>query len=319
MIGVTALSRKRPHVLVMMASYNGEQYIAEQIDSILDQQGVNISLVIRDDGSSDSTPQICEEYASKHTNISFSRNERNVGPANNFMRMVKDAEVDSFDYFAFSDQDDYWLPNKLDEAIKLLENASNEPLLYYSDVHNTDENLNGSESELSCFSRGAANIQSALTMSGAYGCTEVFNSSLCKIIQTYIPEEMLLYHDQWLNITALACGHTIPDLHRSFIKRRITGSNVAGKREGAITPKIVLNVFLDATKKVDHRFTRAAEQILLEYSDFMTADSKSIIKEFVAGTNSLQTRCKLAMDNAYIGPSPFDTIILRLRLLFNRF
>ena len=77
-----------PSVLVMMATYNGEKYVSEQIDSILVQEGVNVTLLISDDGSSDATPRICSRYAEDLPNVRFSVNEKNKGLAKNFMDML---------------------------------------------------------------------------------------------------------------------------------------------------------------------------------------------------------------------------------------
>lgn len=102
----------KPSVLVMMASYNGEKFITEQIDSILSQKGVDVTLRICDDGSNDSTPSICESYTSKYDNVLFEVNKVNKGLAKNFMDMVYDDNALGFNYYAFSDQDDVWLPEK---------------------------------------------------------------------------------------------------------------------------------------------------------------------------------------------------------------
>ena len=100
-----------------MSTYNGERYLREQIDSILQQIDVEIELIIRDDGSNDGTVQIIEEYASKYPCISYYCGD-NVGVGKSFMELLKNAPT--ADYYAFSDQDDVWLKDKLIRAVKAI-------------------------------------------------------------------------------------------------------------------------------------------------------------------------------------------------------
>ena len=94
-------------VAVLMSTYNGEKYIRDQIDSILSQIKVNVTLFIRDDGSTDSTVKIITQYTEKYSNIKFWVGE-NIGVGNSFMQLLYSL-TDEFDYYAFSDQDDIWL------------------------------------------------------------------------------------------------------------------------------------------------------------------------------------------------------------------
>ena len=98
-------------VYVMLSSYNGEKYIAEQIDSILHQTGVSVTLAIRDDGSSDGTGEILRRYASENENVKVAFGE-NVGYAKSFFELIK-TSPEGFDYYALSDQDDVWTEDKL--------------------------------------------------------------------------------------------------------------------------------------------------------------------------------------------------------------
>ena len=92
-------------VAVLMSSYNGEKYIRPQIDSILAQEGnFELSLFVRDDGSTDKTQAILQEYAQKRKLTWYTGN--NLGPARSFMDLLKKCK--GFNYYAFADQDDYW-------------------------------------------------------------------------------------------------------------------------------------------------------------------------------------------------------------------
>ena len=114
-------------VCVLMASYNGEKFIREQIDSILRQEGVEVSLVVRDDHSTDSTPEILREYE-EAGKISVLRDDIHLGAPNGFMKLLY--EADPCDYYAFADQDDIWLPDKLSRAVNAIR-GFNGPALYW--------------------------------------------------------------------------------------------------------------------------------------------------------------------------------------------
>lgn len=101
-------------VSVVIATYNGEKYLREQLDSILSQTCPPEEIILQDDSSTDSTPAICREYESRHSNIYFYENETNLG----FNRNFKSAALKATGYFvAFSDQDDIWFPTKIEKQV----------------------------------------------------------------------------------------------------------------------------------------------------------------------------------------------------------
>jgi rhamnosyltransferase len=121
-------------VCVLLSTYNGEAYLREQIDSILAQIDVSVELIIRDDGSKDSTVKIINEYKNQYVNVLILDSYKNLGPANSFMELLY-ASGDA-DYYAFAEQDDIWLPEKLSKAIGIIEHknidGSSSPVLYAS-------------------------------------------------------------------------------------------------------------------------------------------------------------------------------------------
>lgn len=110
---------RKPTVSVVMATYNGEKYIREQIDSILNQSYPIYELIIQDDCSTDSTPDICREYEAKHRNIHFYENEHNLGFNENFRTASMRA---TGDFVALSDQDDVWFPQKIEKQVVSIDN-----------------------------------------------------------------------------------------------------------------------------------------------------------------------------------------------------
>ena len=113
-------------VLVLLSIYNGERFIRQQLDSIFNQVGVKLHLLVRDDGSNDSSCEILREYSEKYLNMEYYEGD-NIGFIRSFSDLVNVAfkKEDSFDYYAFADQDDVWFPNKLLTASDLLSKEDN--------------------------------------------------------------------------------------------------------------------------------------------------------------------------------------------------
>lgn len=313
-------SEQVPSVLVMMATYNGEKYVTEQIDSILVQDGVNVTLLISDDGSSDATSRICSRYAEELPNVRFSVNEKNKGLAKNFMDMLYSSDATSFDYFAFSDQDDYWMPNKLNKAIEAIVAAGEGPRLYYSDVCNVDEKLNGGSKEYGAFTPYVDSLGLLLTINWASGCTMVFNSAFMSVLQQYVPPAMPRIHDGWVHLVARALNAQVPDLDHAYIKRRISGQNQVGERGlnrlGFQRLKAIVGVL---SRGSDHGFTDAASYLLEGYDDGMTKEDKELVVRFVSGRNSFAKRISMMFDPAFDQPYPLEDIMFKVKMLLNNY
>ena len=129
-------------IAILMATYNGSRYLREQIDSILSQTNDNWQLYIHDDGSTDSTMDIILEYCNKYIGkiVYLNDAQKHRGAAMSFMYLLKQVEAD---YYMFCDQDDVWLPNKVEQEFKSITEYSNEkPILVFSDLYIVDEKLN---------------------------------------------------------------------------------------------------------------------------------------------------------------------------------
>ena len=108
---------EHPKIAVLLAAYNGMQWIEEQIDTIFNQQDVDVTIYISVDLSTDGTYEWAEQLAEKHTNVALlPYGERFGGAGPNFFRLIKDVDVSGFDAFSFADQDDIWHPEKLAKA-----------------------------------------------------------------------------------------------------------------------------------------------------------------------------------------------------------
>lgn len=208
-------------IAILMSTYNGEMYLKTQIDSILNQEDVDISLLVRDDGSSDSTLSILEEYANDGK-LSLYKGD-NLRSAQSFFELIFNAP--EADYYALSDQDDYWEKDKLIHAVNCLELLEkNKPLLYCSATKLVDKNLKIIKNKRKS---GVVNFNQAVITSNATGCTMCFNRELLNIIRLHRPVVRLM-HDAWIHKLCLAVGGIVYYDNNSYICYRQHGNNVIG-------------------------------------------------------------------------------------------
>ena len=120
---------------ILLATYNGEKYVAEQIESILNQTYKNFNLIISDDNSSDNTPKILEDYAKKDSRIILNLQEKNLGVVKNIEFLLKQVQNE---YYMLSDQDDVWLEQKVEKSLETLKNENAD--LVFGDLEIVDEN-----------------------------------------------------------------------------------------------------------------------------------------------------------------------------------
>lgn len=189
-----------PRVLVLLAAYNGERYLREQIDSVLAQEGEFVlTLRIRDDGSSDGTAAILEEYRSRFPDRVEVMSGGNIGYNANFFTLI-DSALDC-DYCALCDQDDVWLPGKLQAAVRALEKESG-PALYASASQMTDADLN--PLGLTRLQKKPLLPANTLIQNICPGHNQVMNRALLEIVQRPRDVSLIYVYDLWIaNLAAL--------------------------------------------------------------------------------------------------------------------
>ena len=121
------MSNEQPRVSIGMPVYNGENFLKEALDSILAQTFENFELIISDNASTDSTEEICQEYAAKDKRISYHRNEQNIGGCRNFNRVF---ELSNSEYFKWATHDDLCAPELLEQCVEALDKRSSVVLAY---------------------------------------------------------------------------------------------------------------------------------------------------------------------------------------------
>jgi len=220
-------------IQVLMSTYNGAMYLREQLDSILKQDcgelgTAELSVFVRDDGSSDGTQDILKEYEKKYSEQVRWVQGKNKGVISSFFELLQKAD-ESVDYYAFSDQDDYWMPDKLSSGIRLLDQAGDKetPALYCCRPKLVDEHLRELTESIKrppvCPSFGNALLENVVT-----GCTAILNASLRKLVAAELPKFTVM-HDRWLYLAASCFGIVVYD-ETPHICYRQHGGNVVGAK-----------------------------------------------------------------------------------------
>lgn len=224
-------------ICILLSTYNGAQYLEAQLESLIHQKDVHIKIVVRDDGSTDGTKNILDTWQNKGLLTWYGG--PNKGPAFSFMDLLSNAP--DADYYAFCDQDDIWLPEKLQVATSKLHAHTHERALYLSNTILVDDNLNmiGEDSNNYNNTFGETFLRNPAT-----GCTMVFNKELRNEVLRYIPSYLYM-HDGWVHKICIATnGYTFYD-HQSYILYRQHNHNVVGGQKSFIKRwKRRYNVFI---------------------------------------------------------------------------
>lgn len=221
-------------ISILLASYNGEKYIAQQIESVLNQTYGDFVLYINDDCSTDGTYEIIKNYEAKYPEkIKATRNEKNSGGAKyNFINMMINHKDD---YVMLCDQDDVWLKNKIDVTYKKIkemekEYSSDIPLLVHTDLKIVDEKLNILFPSLissvnADYSK--TRLKNQIVQNTLTGCTAMYNRKLAELI--IAEPSFMVMHDWWIMLIASAFGK-IDYVDKPTILYRQHGNNAVGTK-----------------------------------------------------------------------------------------
>ena len=214
---------------ILLATYNGEKYIKEQIESILNQTYSNFRLIISDDCSKDNTKKILEEYAQKDDRIKIYFQKENLGYVKNFEFLLTKVENE---IYMLSDQDDYWMPEKIEKSVELLKKE--EADLVFCDLEVVDGNLNkiyDSFNDYMLLTRKINKYLNTERLNYLYncvtGCTICAKSSIINKVLPLPKESKDVIHDYWIGLMVSLNGK-VAYLPQKYIKYRQHGNNQVG-------------------------------------------------------------------------------------------
>ncbi len=305
---------------ILLATYNGAAFLAEQLASLFAQTIQDFCVFVADDGSNDDTCSIITAFKAHHKKRLIILPRRRGGPRGamgNFAYLL--ANTPPADYIFFCDQDDVWLPQKLELTLKKFrqyeENGYSGPLLVHSAHLLSDEHLKPMRPTLASLTvsekaRASHSFGALLQQNVVTGCTMAINRALFSLLKP-LPEEALM-HDYWLALLAAACGKiafiTTPTLYY-----RQHGRNSIGGAYRLNLPKL-----LKLREKCNHDLQRRARQaaaFLQQYGDIMPLSARETALSF-SRLPELPYKEKLKILNKYhLWSSKFLTNI-ELLLMF---
>ena len=305
-------------VTVLLSSYNGASYIAQQIASILRQQDVAVKLLIRDDGSTDQTRAILTDLAAQHANICLIFGD-NVGVVRSFFTLLETAAgltaAPLPAYYALSDQDDVWDADKLARACSALGQADGEqPLLYCSAVNYVDQDLR----QLRCsqqFAQTRIGFKNALVQNIATGCTMVLNPVALRRIVASLPQQCVM-HDWWIYLLIAAVGRVIYD-PRPSMQYRQHQQNVLG-----IAPSLRVRMLRRWTRITSGQSVRISTQLVeLErlVGTQLSGAQQHVLRTLIAARHHFLPRLSLLFSAAIRRQNFVDDVLIRLLILTGKF
>ncbi len=297
---------------MLLSAFNGQKFIAEQVDSLLAQKDVEIHIIVRDDGSTDNTVNIIKEYRDAHPGRITLIEGANIGWRKSFFTLVEYAARNTeSEFYAFCDQDDIWLPEKLRVAVSALESMPDKtlPRLYCSNLYYYKDGINHG---IIRKKRPIPTYKNCLVRNYATGCTVVFDNNLLKLIAKNIPS-ITVAHDYWAYMVAVLCGNVVVD-NNSYILYRQHDNNQIGSKSGFV--EIWKRRLFNNNLFCGHDREIMAKELLLQVGDVMSPKSYAAVIKLATYRRSLKNRLSLLFDNGYTFNKTSNDFWLKLRILF---
>lgn len=306
-------NQSAPVITVILATYNGSRYLADQLASLARQTMRPFRLVVRDDGSSDDSLTLVQQWCAEEGIACQVISGPNLGPARSFLTAA--AQAAHSDYYFFCDQDDVWLEAKIERAVSCLASAKEgAPMLYASRLQVVDQALQPLRlSELpSHLSFASAAYESLLT-----GCTMAFNDAFRELLLKPVPECVLM-HDWWcyLLATGIEGSQLVYDDQPTIMYRQHATNAVGAGPTGLNAMKTRFKRFLNAKKPL--RFLQLEEFARL-HRDRLSVEASIAVRRLSAARRDPLLRPAIAL-SVPIERQTFSSVLsTRFSIITNRY
>ena len=297
-------------VVVIISTYNGSKNIERQLDSIFNQTDVNVSAFVRDDCSTDRTIDVINRYVERSGNKIDIVSGENEGYAKSFWDALRQAPKASF--YAFSDQDDVWNPNKLAKCISAMDRSSALPQLAYCKMTRTDQDLKPLDEQVNVLRPQELSKKLVLTQTYNYGAATVINQAARKLTCRHFPYSGKVPHDAWIGLLCYWFGevHYVDEALYNWIRydESVTGegtklSGIKFRVKETISGKTYYNISSDL---LDH------------YSDLLTMEDRRFLTMMRDYRSSKEYKTALLSDKEFKRNTLSGTLLLKYGILTNR-
>ncbi len=300
---------EKTKIAVIMSSYNGEQCIERQLNSIFSQKNVDVLVFVRDDGSVDGTINILEKYKKNYKNFFFEKGN-NVGWQQSFMLALENAP--EADFYAFSDQDDFWFDDKLSVAVSLLKLRNcDKPILFHCNKLTTDENLAPLPKQVQRLSK-PLNRKNALVQEYVQGCSVVMNRKAKELVLRNRPKATIP-HDFWCALICYLFGEIIYN-NDPYFYHISYGTNASGEGHLWRSRWSRFKRFF-SNEPLYHLPIR---ELIEGYDDLLLESDKKFINQVKNYKKSFFIKLKLLGSFEFRRKSFIGTLSLKISILLNK-
>lgn len=310
----TPASPSARKVMVILSTFNGSAFLGEQLNSLYAQTYPAVTILVRDDGSSDTTRDVLER-AEAEGRIKVLPGHENLGAAGSYFKLLQFASASEADFIAFCDQDDVWQPEKISHAVTQLSAVPRERAAMYS------SRLDIVDAELAPMSVTALpkkiGFGNALVENVCVGCTIVLNRAAVDLICRKLPARALV-HDWWCYLVLSCFGEIVFD-RTSHIKYRQHAGNVFGAATGKLD-RIKRNVRRFAGNSAGrHWQSEQAAMFATTFGNSVPARERAVLEKFIGARSIWRQRLALALSGKIWRQRRLDDLLMRMLILIGRY
>ena len=299
-------------VRVLLSTYNSERFLRPLLDSVFAQTHEPIELIVRDDGSRDSTPSILAEYARRHPGRMRVSIESNIGMVPSYFALLQTSGREG-EFTALCGHDDLWHPDKLARAVEMLRaGPATEPRLYTGRLHIVDEA--GGHLGFSRIPARELSFRNALVESVGAGCTMVLNAPARDLVLECRDASRILWEDWWLYLVVSAFGSVLYDT-TPHIEYRRHGGNAVGSPDAWSLERFRQAWRLIVRQGFHDRLVHQATMLREHYGPRMPDDTRRVLDQFLEQPRSLLGRVRHAATCEVYRQRPIDGLVIRILLL----
>ncbi|MCS4294700.1 glycosyltransferase involved in cell wall biosynthesis [Comamonas sp. BIGb0152] len=294
---------------ILLSTFNGEQFLPAQLDSLMAQSHAGCDIWVRDDGSSDQSLAIVQRYADAHPQIHLHAGA-NLGFVASFYELLQNVGA-GYDFYFFCDQDDVWLPSKVSRALSLLDGQQG-AALYCSRTQYVAGDLQpigpSPDYDRSCIGWGNALVQNIAT-----GCTVALNAAARERLLSQRPG-VCLAHDWWAYLVVSAFGSVVFDSESHILYRQHGRNTIGMQKQGLAGQWARVQRFWRRLRQAGPGWIdQLSEFDRLHGADLADAQRRQL-RMLIRSRSSWTTALRASVQRYYWRMSAVDTLILRVLL-----